>query len=156
MNTLQEQGRILFCITIQFSAKNFPMPQAMNVPDAKAAVDKEWKKSLRQFQHGTWEKSRAKRRIIREAQKTPIKFTSFIDWLMSCKEFGVGATIPEVQGKSCFSRRCCERRLWSLCSIYWTGLISIGNDGRKSNDCYCSTTRIVMDKQLTPYRPTLR
>ena len=24
--------------------KNIPMPQAMNIPDAKAAVDKEWKK----------------------------------------------------------------------------------------------------------------
>ena len=41
---------------------NFPMPQAMNIPDAKAAVDKEWK-NLRKFQHGMWEKSRAKRRL---------------------------------------------------------------------------------------------
>ena len=32
--------------------KFIPMPQAMNIPEAKAAVDKEWK-NLRQFQHGT-------------------------------------------------------------------------------------------------------
>ena len=58
---------------------------------------------------------------------------------MSSKEFGVGSTIPEVRRKSRASRWHCARRLWSLCSIYWTELISITNDGRKSNGCYCST-----------------
>ena len=37
---------------------------------------------------------------------------------MSSKEFGVGATIPEVQRKSFASRRHCERRLWGLSSFF--------------------------------------
>ena len=36
--------------------KFVPMPQAMKIPVAKAAVDKEWKNS-RQAQHGNWRKS---------------------------------------------------------------------------------------------------
>ena len=32
--------------------KFIPMPQAMKIPDAKAAVDKEWKKTSRRSQHG--------------------------------------------------------------------------------------------------------
>ena len=41
--------------------KFIPMPQAMKIPDAKAAVDKEWKK-LETYQRGGWRVSRAKRR----------------------------------------------------------------------------------------------
>ena len=38
-NSLLEKGRILYCI--QFLVPKFvPMPQAMTIPDAKAAVDK--------------------------------------------------------------------------------------------------------------------
>ena len=58
---------------------------------------------------------------------------------MSSKEFGVGTTIPEVQRKSCIPRWPCERQLWSLCSVCWTGLISSTNDGSKGNGCCCST-----------------
>ena len=122
--------------------KFIPMLQAMNIPDAKAAVDKEWK-SLRQFQHGMWEKSKAKRRSFSRHRKTTILstllFASLMD-LCRIKNSELEATIPEVHRKSCASRRQCERRLWSLCSMHWTGLISIANDGRRSNGCYCSTT----------------
>ena len=38
-NTLQGKGKILYYETICC----IPMPQAMKIPDAKAAVDKEWK-----------------------------------------------------------------------------------------------------------------
>ena len=59
---------------------------------------------------------------------------------MSSKECGVTATIPKVLGTNCASRRHFEGRLRSLCSIHWTGLICITNDGRRSNGCHCSTT----------------
>ena len=49
--------------------KFIPLPQAMKIPDAKAAVEKEWKKS-KQFQHGSWTKSRAKRRLFWKQRKT--------------------------------------------------------------------------------------
>ena len=37
------------------------MPQAMKIPDAKAAVEKEWKK-CRKYQHGISRKSKTKRK----------------------------------------------------------------------------------------------
>ena len=54
--------------------KFIPMPQAMKIPDAKAAVDKEWKK----FEtNPAWElkKSRAKRRSFWKHKETKTKST---------------------------------------------------------------------------------
>ena len=36
----------------------------------------------------------------------------------------------------------CQRRLCSLRSFYWTGLVCVPNGCRKSNGCYCTTTRL--------------
>ena len=41
--------------------KFIPMPQAMKIPAAKAAVDKEWEK-LRKFRRGTDKKSKVRNR----------------------------------------------------------------------------------------------
>ena len=49
---LQENVRIHFNITIVVH-KFIPMPQAMKIPAAKAAVDKEWGKNWRKFRRGT-------------------------------------------------------------------------------------------------------
>ena len=38
------QGRTKFRLALQLVHKFIPMPQAMKIPNAKAAVDKEWKK----------------------------------------------------------------------------------------------------------------
>ena len=95
----------------------------MKIPDAKAAVDKGWKK-LQTIPAWDAKKVKSKKEVIKEAQKNYNK-VHFIDGLMSSQEFRVGATIPEVQRKSCASRRHCERRLWTLWSIYWTGFINI-------------------------------
>ena len=45
------------------------MLQAMKIPDAKAAVEKECKNS-RRFQPGSWRKVRSKKEVIPEAQKS--------------------------------------------------------------------------------------
>ena len=59
--------------------KFIPMPQAMKIPDAKAAVDKKWKtsngKSSKRFQHGSWTKSKARRRLFWRHRKTKTKST---------------------------------------------------------------------------------
>ena len=48
--------------------KFIPMPQAMKIADAKAAVDKELEK-LEKNQHGNWRKSeRNKKEVIAEAR----------------------------------------------------------------------------------------
>ena len=89
------------------------------------------------------DKVQSEKEVFLEAQrhKKEIHFATWMD-ICQLKKCGVRATIPEVQGKNCASRRHCERRLWNLCSLCWTGLISIANDGRKSNGCHCPTTRL--------------
>ena len=91
-----------------FVHKSIPMPQAMKIPDAKAAVDKEWKK-LETIPAWDVRKVKSKKEVIKEAQKKQQSSLCFIDGLMSSKEFGVGATIPEIQRKGLASRRHCER-----------------------------------------------
>ena len=65
-----------------------------------------------------------------------------MDGHLSSKECGVGAAIPEVQGMCCALRRYCEGWLRNLCSIYWTKLICVTNDGRKSNGCHRKAARL--------------
>ena len=48
--------------------KFIPMPKAMKIPDAKAAVDKEWKK-LETIPARKLEKVRSKKEVILEAQR---------------------------------------------------------------------------------------
>ena len=120
------------------------------ISDAASTEYSRGKGSSGQGMEKTWDNSRMgceksqeqKGGHRRGTEKQQQSSLCFIDGRVSEKEFGVGATIPEVQRSSCTSRRHCERRLWSLCSVYWTGLIGIANDGRKSNGCYCSTTRL--------------
>ena len=48
--------------------KFFPIPQAMKIPDAKAAVDKEWKK-LATIPAWNLDKVKSKKEVILEAQR---------------------------------------------------------------------------------------
>ena len=75
------------------------MPQAMKIPAAKVAVDKEWK-NWRQFQHGIW-KIKSKKELTLEAQrdKKKVHFASFMD-ICHLKKCGVGTKITEVQRQS--------------------------------------------------------
>ena len=72
-----------------------------------------------------------------------------IDGHMSPQECRVGTKITEVQKRQ--SRAPwwqCKRRLWSLCSFYWTGLVCVPDDWRDNNGCYCEITDFVTDKQV--------
>ena len=55
------------------------LPQAMKIPDAKAAVDKEWKKLDRQSQHGNWRQSKKQEgscsRSTRRQKESPFCYT---------------------------------------------------------------------------------
>ena len=66
----------------------------------------------------------------------------YIDGNLSSQKCGVRTPIPEVRRKGHASRWHCKRRLWSLRSFYWTGLVCVPNDCRKSNGCYCKITRM--------------
>ena len=93
--TSQAQDTIRWLIAILVH-KFIPMPQAIKIPDAKAALDKEWKK-LETIPAWQLDKVKSKKEDILEAQKSQKESPlCYIDGLMSSKEFGVKATISEV------------------------------------------------------------
>ena len=57
-----------------------PMPQAMKIPAAKAAVDKEWEK-LKKFSAWSLTKVRSKKQVIDEARTSgaTVHFASLMD-----------------------------------------------------------------------------
>ena len=56
--------------------KFIPMQQqAVNIPDAKAAVEKEWEKSSKRSKLGSWIRSRAKRKVLWQHEETQAKST---------------------------------------------------------------------------------
>ena len=118
-----------------------PLPQAMNIPEAKAAAHKEWKK-LETIPAWKLDKVKSEKEVILEAQrdKKKVHSATLMD-ICQLKNAELEPTIPEVQGKSCASRRHCERRLWNLCSLYWKGLVCVSNDSSRSNGCHCKITR---------------
>ena len=64
------QNSVLHCNLVQYF---IPMPHAMKIPDAKASVDKEWKK-LQTIPAWDVSKVKSKKEVIKGAQKTT-KFT---------------------------------------------------------------------------------
>ena len=78
-----------------------PWPQAMAIPDAKAAVDKEWKTLQTIPARDLEKKSRAKREVLLEAQRdkkeSPLCHT---DGHMSPQKCGDGTKITQAQRQS--------------------------------------------------------
>ena len=139
-NTLQGKGRIpsritIYCISLFRCRKQWRFQMQRQ----------QWTRSGKAWDHpsmGCEKKSEQKGGHKRGTEKQQWSSFCFIDGLLSSKEFGVGANSRSTKEELCFERRHCERRVWSLCSIYWTGLTSVTSDGRKSNGCYCSTARL--------------
>ena len=90
------------------------MPQAMKIPDAKAAVDKEWKK-LETIPAWNMEKVKSNKEVIWEAQRDNKK-VHFVSLMDTChrKKCGVRTQITEVQRQSRAPGRHCKRRLRSF------------------------------------------
>ena len=76
--------------------KFVPMLQGMNIPDAKAAADKEWKK-VETIPAWQLDKVESKKEVILEAHRdkkeSPL---CYFDGRMSPQECGVGNIISEV------------------------------------------------------------
>ena len=96
--------------------KFVPMPQAMKIPDAKAAVDKELKSS-RPFQHG-FGKNQEQEEVILEAQRdiNKVYFASLMD-ICHLKKAELDHNCISRKAESC-SRRHCKGRLWSPRSLH--------------------------------------
>ena len=119
-----------------------PTPQAMKIPAAKAAVDKEWEK-LEKILAWNLTKVRSKKEVIDEARTKGAKvhFASLID-ICHSKNAELETKAPKIQRKSCASRRHCVRWFWILCSIHCTRIISIANDGSKGHGYHIQTARV--------------
>ena len=88
---LQEKVKIHYSTTIWFTSL-FPMPQAMEIPAAKAAVDKEWEK-LEKISAWNLTKVKSKKEVIDEARTSgaTVHFASLMD---ICH-------LPKIQRSSC-------------------------------------------------------
>ena len=82
--------------------KFIPMPKALQISEAKAAVDKEWEK-LEKLPAWQLTNVRTKKEVIDEARKEGRRQNSslrFIDGHLSSQEFKVGTTITNIQRPS--------------------------------------------------------
>ena len=115
-NTCRERQNSV--LHYNFVQKFIPMPQAMKIPDAKAAVGKEWKK-LETIPAWDVRKVKSKKEVIKRHRKTTTKvhFASLMD-LCHLKNSEFEPQFQKYKRKSRVSGRHCERRLRSLCSIY--------------------------------------
>ena len=112
--------------------KFIPMPQAMKIPAAKAAVDKEWEKSEKS---SAWNltKVRSKKEVIDEAKMSGVSSFRLTDGHMSFEKCWIGGKAPKVQRSSCTPRWYCKRRFRVLRSMHWTRISSITNDSIKNH-----------------------
>ena len=114
--------------------KFIPMPQAMKIPAAKAAVDKAREKQEKIL---AWDltKVRSKSEAIDEARTKgeKVHFASLMD-ICHLKNAEL-----EAKRSNCTPRWYCERRFGVLCSIHWTRVISITRDSSKSHGYHIQT-----------------
>ena len=131
--------------------KFIPMPQGMRIPDAKSAVDKEWKK-LETSHAWNLKKIKGNKEVILDAQKrrkeSPLCFT---DGDMSPHKRGVGTKITNVQRQS----RTLEPRIFfveqgsSACQMTAAKIMDVvprlsGSDGQAA-DAVSGNTQVELE-----------
>ena len=109
MRTTLQVKETIRCSTIKLVHKFVPMLQAMKIPAAEAAVDKEWEK-LQKIPAWDITKVRSKSDVIDDARTKgrKIHFASLMEHL-SFEECRIGDKAPKIQRSSCTPRRYCER-----------------------------------------------
>ena len=119
--------------------KFIPMPQAIQIPAAKGAVDKEWEK-LEKISAWNLTKVRSKKEVIDEARTKGAKF-HFASLMDTChlKNAELEAKHQKYKGRVVLR----GGRFGVLCCIQWTRIISIKNDSSKSHGYHLQTaTRV--------------
>ena len=121
--------------------KFIPVSQAMKIPAANAAVDKEWEK-LEKISTRNLTTVRSKRGD--RWRKDVGRKSSFciINGHITFEKCWIGGKAPKIQRSSCTSRWYCERRFRVLCRIHWTRIMSITNDSGKSHGYHFQTIRL--------------
>ena len=90
------------------------MPQSMNIPNAKVAVDKGWNKLETT---PAWILVKVKSILEAPRDKKKVNFATLMD-ICHLKQCGVGTKITEVQRQSRVPGGHCNRRPWSPRSLY--------------------------------------
>ena len=126
---------------------------------------KQWKYQVQRQQWKKWEKRanlpawqltkvKNKTEVVAEAKNKGIMvhLASLMDLChlkncltdvhLSFEKCSIGGKAPKIQRSSCTPRRFCERWFRIVCGIYRARIISITNDGCKSNGYYIETTRM--------------
>ena len=122
--------------------KFIPMPQAMKITDAKAAVDKEWKK-LETIPAWKLEKVKSKKEVILEAQrdKKKVHFATLMD-ICHSKNAELETKLQTCNGRVVLRGDIVKDDSGACAVFAELGLIYVPNDCRKSNGCYCKSTRL--------------
>ena len=124
------------------------MPQAMKIPDAKAAVDKEWKK-LETIPAWDVRKVKSQKEVIKEAQKNnnKIHFPSLMD---SCHLLNseLEPHFQKYKGRVVHRGDIVKDDSGAYAVFSEQGSLASQNDGRKSDGCSCSTTQLMKNADI--------
>ena len=122
--------------------KFIPMPQAMKIPAAKAAVDKEWEK-LEKMSAWNLTKVRSKEEVIDEAKTSgaTVHFASLMD-ICRLKNAELDAKHQKYRGRVVLRGDIVKKRFRVLRSIHRTRIISISNDSRQDHGYHLQIARL--------------
>ena len=116
-----------------------PMPQAMKVLEAKAAVDKEWEKLEKKSMATDESQKQKKKWSMKQGEKAK---QCVSDGYLSSQEFGVGTKTSKIPRSSRAPRWKSERWFRLLRSIYRARFVRVTDDSCKSNGCRSKATRM--------------
>ena len=130
--TSLQKGWIPWLTTVLFTNSS-RCPQALKIPGAKAAVEKECEKTGENPGMAANESQKQERSDRYSREQGQKSSSCVIDGSLSSQEFGVGTSISEVQRSSRTQRWHCEGWFRIIRSIHGTRIISITDDSRKSH-----------------------
>ena len=138
---LQEKVAIHYSIIIWFTYL-FPCLEAVKIPAAKAAVDKEWEK-LEKISAWNLTKVRSKKEVIDEARTKGAKvhFASLMD-ICHLKNDELEATHQKYKGRVVLQGDVVKDDSESFAVIHRTRIFSISNDGCKSHGYHLQIARM--------------
>ena len=132
-----KKGRILWLITVLFTNSFLCLKQWKFQMQRQQWTrnGKHWRKSRR----GTWQKSEVRKKLSMKQGRRAESSFCIIDGSLSSQEFGAGIRNTKAESYS-------EVTLWKMFrimrSIYWTRIISVPNDSRKSHGYHIQTARV--------------
>ena len=107
---------------------------ASSIKDSRCKDDRgERMKNWRKFRQGSWRKSETRKKWSMKQGRTAENPFCIIDGCLSSSEIGAGTSISELQRQGRTPRWHCKRWFRRVRSVYWTRIISISTDSRKSH-----------------------